>query len=143
MIRKIGLLLGLYVMLVSSLFAGELRFARHFSDNMVMQRDKPVLVKGFADKGSAVIVKFSGQEKAAKADENGQWSIILDPMQASAKPETLSAAAGTTVTLKNIIVGDVILFARQTSIDISLGRDDAGKKPLPDTRMLLCSGRSA
>ena len=114
-----------------ALNAAELRLSRFFTSDMVLQRGKPIAIKGFADKGSTVTVKFSGQEKTAKADDNGQWSVILDPMQASAKPESLvvvSSVGNLKSEISNVLVGDVILFARQTSIDISLGRDDAGRK---------------
>jgi len=130
MIRKIGVLVCATVMLASSLNAGELRFARHFSDNMVIQRDKPILVKGFADKGATVTVCLAGQTRTATADD-GTWAVTMDPVSASDKTVTLTAASSAgnlKCELKNVIVGDVILFARQTSIDISLGRDESGRK---------------
>jgi hypothetical protein len=111
--------------------AGELRFARHFSDNMVLQRDQPVQVKGFAEKGAAVSVSFAGQTRTVTAEDDGIWAVTLDPMPASEEPQNLSAvssAGNDKAELRNILVGDVILFARQTSIDISLGRDEAGRK---------------
>ena len=43
----------------SVLSAGELRFSRYFSDGMVIQRDKPVTVSGFAEKGAEVTVSLA------------------------------------------------------------------------------------
>jgi len=47
--------------------AAELRFSRHYDDNMVLQCEKPVLIRGLADKGVEVTVSFSNQTKKTKA----------------------------------------------------------------------------
>lgn len=69
----------------SILFAGELKFSRHFTDDMVLQREKPNLIRGIADKGEAVTVTFAGQPKEARAGDSAKWSVILDPMPASSE----------------------------------------------------------
>ncbi len=99
--------------------AGELQFARYYSDNMVVQRDKPVVIQGFAIGNTEVAVSFAGQQKTATADAGGRWSVTLDPLPVNAQPQTLTVQAGKEqVTLKNVLVGDVFLFARQTTIDL-------------------------
>ena len=109
--------------------AEELRIGRYFSDGMVLQREKPNVIRGTAPAGAEVQVLFSGQEKTGKADETGLWQVTLDPMPASAKGAELAVKSGKErAVIKDVVVGDVILFARQTSIDISLGRDDEGRK---------------
>lgn len=109
--------------------AGELGFGRFCTDNMVLQRDKPVVIRGTAAENASVTLTFDGRVKTATADKEGLWTVTLDASPVSKEPKTLSvASAGKTVTLKNILVGDVILFGRQTTIDLSLGRDEAGKK---------------
>lgn len=142
MMRKVLLILCLAVASVVS--AGELRLARHYSDHMVLQRDKPVVVRGQATPGAEVTVAFNGQEKAAKTDGAGQWAVTLEPMAAVAKAQELTVAAGKErLVLREVVIGDVILFARQTTIDISLGRDEVGRqaakahKVLPGYRALV------
>lgn len=111
--------------------AAELRLSRCFTDNMVLQREKPVLVKGFADAGADVMVAFAGQEQKATADKEGTWSVSLAPMPASSEGRTLkvtSSIGNLKSEIKNVLVGDVFLFARQTSVDISLGRDKSGQQ---------------
>ena len=121
-------------------FAGELRFSRHYGDNMVLQRGKPVLIRGFADNGASVTVSFSGQSKKAKVDNNGEWSVTLDSLPAKEKgAELVAKSEGKEARLVDVLVGDVFLFARQTTIDVSLGRDEAGKQAattLPSVRIL-------
>ena len=96
---------------------------------MVIQRDKPLVISGSATKGTEVIVAFAGQKKSSKANGDGVWSVTLKPVSASSKGSKLTASSkGNTVSIDNVVVGDVFLHARQTAIDISLGRDNEGKK---------------
>ena len=84
------------------------RLARVFQDNMVLQREMPVPIWGWAKPGTQVEVAFAGQKKTAKTDNKGYWKAVLDPLKASAEPQELTAQiGGTTVTLKNILVGEV------------------------------------
>jgi len=111
--------------------AAELKLNRDFTDHMVIQRQKPVVIRGTAKKAAEVTVRFAGQEKTAKADDAGAWSVTLEPLPASAEGKELKCRVSgdaDTVVLKNVVVGDVILFARQTSIDISLERNEEGRK---------------
>jgi sialate O-acetylesterase len=131
MLRTMRRMTGLVLVVVLwtlAATADELRINRYFSDGMVLQRDKPVVIRGLAKPGEMVTVQFGGQEKAGKAGDDGMWSVTLDPMNANTKAQSLSAkAASGKVTLKDVLVGDVFLFARQTAVDVSLGSKDAGK----------------
>jgi sialate O-acetylesterase len=125
-------------------YAADLRVGRYFSDGMVLQRGKPNAVRGTGDAGAEVVVRFGDQEQRAVADESGHWRVTLDPMEAAAKGSTLTVKSGRDkVSFKDVVVGDVILFGRQTSVDISLARDEAGRKAAasikksPDYRSLI------
>ena len=94
--------------------AADLSVNRFFSDGLVIQRDQPVTIAGSADKGAEVTVSLAGQHKTTKADDQGQWRVTLDAMAANTKPQKLTVrSAGKTVTVNDVLVGDVILFARQ------------------------------
>ena len=73
----------------SSLFAAGFRLAAPISDHMVLQREKPVAVWGWADAGESVTVTFAGQSKSASAGADGKWMLKLDALPASAEPRTL------------------------------------------------------
>jgi len=119
----------------TSLFAAEFGFNGHYTSNMVLQREKPVLIRGTSEKGASVKVTFAGQTKDTKANDAGEWTVTLDAMKANAKGQTLTATSSIKnqkSEIKNVLVGDVFLFARQTSIDVSLGRDEEGRKAAAD-----------
>lgn len=121
--------MAVMLLLPVTLSAGELRFSRYFGDGMVLQRDKPVILTGFASKGSKVTVKLGSLSRATTADQAGQWKVTFDAMGANAKGQKITLKTATDeVSLNDVLIGDVFLFGRQTSIDISLGRDSAGQK---------------
>jgi hypothetical protein len=124
--RSLFAALTALLLLVSSAIAGEVSFNRYFSDGMVLQRDKPILVHGSADAGSTVTLTFGKQQATAKAGDDGNWSATLDPMPASDKGQLLQAVAGDgQVSINDVVVGDVFLVAQQTSVDNTLGADGA------------------
>lgn len=130
----------LFVFAACSAVAGVQPLQLHalFTDHMVVQRDKPAVIRGFAPAGSKVDVTFSDQTKHAVAQDDGLWRVTLDAMPASRTPQTLTVAAGgDKVAIKDVLVGDVILHARQTSVDISLGRDESGQQAASTDKMSL------
>jgi sialate O-acetylesterase len=108
--------------------SAEPRLHNYFTDHMVLQRGEAVVVAGFAEKGAAVEVSFAGQTKTGKAGDDGAWTVTLDPMPAAAVGRDLQCKiGGKTIVVRDVVVGDVYLFGRQTYIDVSLGKDAAGK----------------
>ena len=61
--------------------------------SMVLQRDLPVPVWGWADAGEKVSVSFAGQTKTANAGDDGKWMVKLEPLKASSKAASLRAAS--------------------------------------------------
>jgi len=97
--------------------AAEFRLARVFQDHMVLQREKPVPVWGWADPGTPVSASFAGQEKTGKADDKGYWRITFDPLTTSAESRELKVTAGSqSLTLKDVLVGEVWLCAGQSNM---------------------------
>lgn len=88
-----------------------------FQNSAVLQRGKPVPVWGTASAGEKVTVTFAGQTKSAVASADGRWSVTLDPLNASATPATLTIAGENTVTLSDIVVGDVWLASGQSNME--------------------------
>ncbi len=123
----------IFAALAASLFAGltargNVTLPKILGDNMVLQRERPVAIWGTADAGDEVTVKFAGQEKRAKPDAEGHWRVALDPLKASATPQELTITATNaaapdksgTVTLKNILVGEVWFCGGQSNMEYSV-----------------------
>jgi sialate O-acetylesterase len=106
----------------SSLFAAGFRLAAPISDHMVLQREKPVAVWGWADAGESVKVTFAGQSKSASAGTDGKWMLKLDALPASAEPRTLVVTGkdGHQIEVKDVLVGEVWLGSGQSNMAMTV-----------------------
>ena len=115
--------LPLLVSLVCSSFSAELRFAKIFTDHAVLQRDISVPIWGWAEPEVEVTVEFSGQKKKTTTDKTGKWMIKLDAMKANIQGQELKATAvGSSVILKDILVGEVWLASGQSNMGFSISK---------------------
>jgi len=87
---------------------------------MVLQREMPVPIWGWATAGESVTVEFAGQKKTAVADPAGKWMVRLDPMPASAEPRALTVTGGGVVSRGDVLVGDVWLCSGQSNMGIPM-----------------------
>ncbi len=95
-----------------------------FSSNMVIQRDKPIMIWGWAEPGAEVSVRF-GDERAnvTAAGETGRWEAVFPAREASADPLTLTVARGDdTIEMDNIVIGDVWVMNGQSNMAHPLHR---------------------
>lgn len=96
----------------------KVRLPRLVSDGMVLQRDVPIKVWGFADAGEQVNLSFRGVELQTKADETGRWQVEL-PIQEAGGPFTMQINE---IELKDILVGDVWLCSGQSNMELQVVR---------------------
>ena len=119
--------LGCYVALSVALAAnalGAITLAPVFGDNAVLQRGKPVPVWGSAGAGEPITVRFRGQSASGIAGSDGRWSVNLPALDASADPADLVVSGSSTITLHNIVVGEVWLCSGQSNMEFVV--DDGG-----------------
>ncbi len=111
----------------------EVTLPKILASHMVVQRDLPVHVWGMATPGQDVRVSFRGENRSAKANRLGRWSVYLDPGTAGGpfqmKVEGAPVAAGSTeaaqtITLDDVLVGDVWV----ASVAIEYGVRDAPRR---------------
>lgn len=118
--RAASLLICLFML--SAVAQAELRVPRVFGDGMVVQRDKPVRVWGWGDKGDSIEVALEGQKKATSVGEDGRWLLTLDPMDVNATPQELVIKGKTdSLVLKNVVIGDVWLCSGQSNMEAAAG----------------------
>lgn len=103
-----------------------------FSDNMVLQRRKHVLIWGNAESGSCVTVWVAGQSADTIA-ENGEWCIKLAPMEAGGPYEMVVTAKDETLSFQNVLVGEVWLAGGQSNMELELQNSDNGKEVIKYT----------
>src|SRR5262249_28797465 len=95
-----------------------------FTDHMVPQRDLSIPVWGPADPGEEVTVRLrSDAEARATADKDGRWTAKL-PRQQAGGPYELTVTGKNTVTLKDVLVGEVWVCSGQSNMEWTLKKCD-------------------
>ena len=109
--------------LLSSNLYADVKMPSFFGDNMVVQRDIPLNVWGWASPGEKVTVSFAGQGKTATTDGNGKWIVKLDPLKASKESFELivsSSIGNQQLKIKNVLVGDVWVCSGQSNMQMAV-----------------------
>ncbi|WP_448698371.1 sialate O-acetylesterase [Mucilaginibacter sp. AW1-3] len=96
---------------------------RVIGSNMVLQRQKPVPVWGTASAGEQVTVKFGKQTKKVVADASGNWKVVLDAMTASNIGQDMIIAGSNTITLHNILIGEVWVCSGQSNMQYEMRKN--------------------
>src|SRR5215831_13911212 len=86
-----------------------------FGDNMVLQRNKPIPVWGWADANEKITVQFNHQTKTVTADKNGNWKVDLGKESAGG-PFELIIKGNNTITFNNVLVGVVWVCSGQSNM---------------------------
>jgi sialate O-acetylesterase len=93
-----------------------------FSDNMVIQRDKPIKVWGEALPNEAVAVRFNDIDYQTQCGGDGKFSFTLPSLGASEAEYTMTVTAGgESFACNNIVMGDVFIFGGQSNMAFSIG----------------------
>jgi sialate O-acetylesterase len=118
----------------SALAEAALRLPSVLGDNMVLQRDAPLPIWGWATPGDQVTVSVAGQEATVKAGDDGRWRVTLAKLALSDKPleMTIKDSSGSVLTLKNIAVGDVWVCSGQSNMEFGIGNVNNAKQEIAD-----------
>ena len=87
---------------------------------MVLQRDKPIAVWGWASPGEKVTVHFNGQTKTVRTDKQGQWSLRLDPMSAGGPYQMTVNGGKSDKTFTNVMIGEVWICSGQSNMEMPI-----------------------
>ncbi len=112
-----------------------------FRSHMVLQRDKPIVIWGWALPGTTVRVNLGEAGAEAKAvGEQGRWEAVFPAQPANSKGQRLLVKAGEQVIeMTDILVGDVWVMNGQSNMAIALrtiheGQFEASMAHLPHLR---------
>ncbi|MFI5151997.1 MAG: sialate O-acetylesterase [Chitinophagales bacterium] len=108
------------ISLLSFLFlSANPRLPKIFGDNMVLQRNRPIPVWGWADPGEKISISLNHQNKSVTADKKGYWKINLDAEPAGG-PYQLLLSGRSMISLKNIMVGEVWICSGQSNMEMPI-----------------------
>lgn len=119
---------------------GGLHMPAVFSDNMVLQRGRPLDIHGTADAGETVEVSIGNQKETARAGENGKWSVTIRPLKTGSGYTMTVSTAKRRLIYKNVAAGEVWLCSGQSNMEFYLrnsatGKEDVAKSACKDIRL--------
>ena len=124
--KFLGLLLPWLGMLAVS--RADVTLAPLFQDHAVLQRDQALPVWGHAAPGEHVTVAFQGQAVGCTATADGRWMVYLAAVPASAEPAELVVTGKNTLTVKDVLVGEVWLASGQSNMEWPLKWAASGER---------------
>ena len=104
------------------------RMACIFTDHMVLQRDQPLPVWGWAAPGRVVIVEVGPHSARTRTNAEGRWRLTLPSLESGKRPLTITVKAGDeTIRLTDILVGEVWLCSGQSNMEMTVAQSADGK----------------
>ncbi|HUX44857.1 MAG TPA: sialate O-acetylesterase [Terracidiphilus sp.] len=139
-----------------TMLCAQVSLPKILSDHMVVQRNLPVHVWGMAAPDQTVAVTFRGETESTTANRLGQWSVYLKPgaaggpfaMTVEGKSAGEAGAQEQTLTIHDVLVGDVWLASGQSNMEFEMRRaataaEDLPKASIPELRLLMVEKKSA
>lgn len=111
-------LVGIFILCFSPCSEAKLKLPVLVSDGMVLQRDQPIKIWGWADAGENIALKFLQKTYKTTADKDGNWSIQIPPQKAGGPYSMLINE----IELENILIGDVWLCSGQSNMETPISR---------------------
>lgn len=113
---------------------GGLQLPAIFTDNMVLQRNKPIPFWGIANPDTKVTIRFNGKTLSTIAKRDGTWQITFPQTQADGKNHTIQISnEKSNITLENIVIGDVWLCSGQSNMEFQLKHAATGNADIPNS----------
>lgn len=110
---------------------GGLNMSPLYTDDMVLQRDTPLMIHGTADAGEQITVSIASQQLTTRAESNGKWSIQLLPISAGG-PYTLKISTDKKkLQYNHVLVGEVWLCSGQSNMEFMLKQASTGSLDIP------------
>jgi len=127
-----------FVAMLSVALRAEVKPNPLFSDGAVLQRGQKIPVWGTAREGEKITVEIQNQ-KATATVSGGKWSVHLNPLTEGG-PLVMTITGDNTVTLRNLLVGEVWICSGQSNMNLLFSRahnaaQEAPKANHPQIRM--------
>ncbi|MCX6561074.1 MAG: sialate O-acetylesterase [Candidatus Aminicenantes bacterium] len=118
-------------LLAAAPLAAAIKLPSVIGDHMVVQRDKPVAVWGWAEPGETITVRLAGGETAVKAGPDGRFEASLPALKSGGGPYEMTVQGGKSpaVVVKDILVGEVWVCSGQSNMEFPLS---STATPIPE-----------
>ena len=108
----------IFIIVFSLASFGKVKLPKLISDGMILQRNTDVNIWGWADANENISVSFVGSTYNTIADNKGNWKVVL----ADLKPGGPYQMQINSITINNILVGDVWVCSGQSNMELPMRR---------------------
>ena len=109
---------------------GEIRLPGFYTGHMVLQRQKPLRLRGWGAPGEQVKVSIRGASAAATTGADGTWQVELPAQEASAQPAKLVFEGSNRITLNDILIGEVWLCSGQSNMEWAVSQSSNAQEEI-------------
>lgn len=106
------------LILVTTAF-GQVRLPKLISNGMILQRDANVKIWGWAAPNENIAINFINADYQVTANSTGNWELKLPVLNAGG-PYTMTLIASNTITINDILIGDVWLCSGQSNMAMAM-----------------------
>ncbi|MEP1444555.1 MAG: sialate O-acetylesterase [Paraglaciecola sp.] len=111
------------VLVLMAVFSADAKItlAPQFANDMVLQRDTPNILQGYADQSESISLYLDEKKLQSTEVKQGAWQLTL-PAHLAGGPHTLKIQTSTQlIELQNVLFGDVWLASGQSNMEYTLG----------------------
>jgi sialate O-acetylesterase len=113
------------ILLLAAPVAADVRLPTVIGSHMVLQRDAPLPIWGWAEPGEKVTVTLGDDNQAtATADAAGKWMVKLAPMKSGGGPLAMTVQGKNTIKLDDILIGEVWVASGQSNMEWTVSVSD-------------------
>jgi sialate O-acetylesterase len=105
--------------LIPVLSFSQVKLPKLVSDGMVLQRDANIRIWGWASNSEKVTIHFIDASYNTTSNSKGEWEVMLPKLKAGG-PYKMQIDAGNSITISDILIGDVWLCSGQSNMQSSL-----------------------
>ncbi|GAA4301398.1 GDSL-type esterase/lipase family protein [Aestuariibaculum suncheonense] len=113
---------------------GGLKVSRLYGENMVFQRNEPIVVTGVSNLDDEITVVFNTGKQITKPNENGVWKVTFKAMEAGGPYKLkINSKGSNSIEINRVYLGEVWLASGQSNMDFKVHQMASAKAVLKDS----------
>ena len=112
----------------------DVRLPAVISNNMVLQKDIPLPIWGWADPGERITVTIGKSVLTKTADRAGNWRVTLPPIKTAGGPHEMIVKGKNEIKVSNILIGEVWVGSGQSNMQFSLTQSINGQQEIENAK---------
>ena len=118
------------VLMAVSTAQANVRLPAIIGNNMVLQKDVPLPIWGWADPGENITVTMGESMATAKADGAGKWKVVLPAEKTAGGPHEMIVAGKNAIKISNILIGEVWAGSGQSNMQWAVSQSQNAKEEI-------------